>query len=78
MGTQEIVAYIKLKLKRTIETQENNAIPNLGIIDLLNDLRQAGETNYFKLQDALQEMTNNGLVVNRDKGIIFFDTSALN
>jgi hypothetical protein len=78
MGTQEIVAYIKLKLKRTTETQGNDAIPNLGIIELLNDLRQAGETNYFKLQDALQEMTNNGLVVNRDKGIVFFNTSVLN
>jgi hypothetical protein len=78
MGTQEIVAYIKLKLKRTTEMQGNDAMPNLGIIDLLNDLRQAGETNYFKLQDALQEMTNNGLVVNRDKGIVFFNTSVLN
>ena len=79
MGTQEIVAYIKLKLKHNTEAQNENIAPNIGVIDLLADLRQkGGESNYFKVQDAIQEMANSGWVVNRDKGMIFFDRSVLN
>ena len=77
MGTQEIVAYIKLKLKRITEMQDVDT-PNIGVIELLTELhQQGGESNYFRVQDALQEMANNGLVANRDKGIIFFNKSVL-
>ncbi len=36
MNTEEIVSYIKLKLKNT---QASAAQPNIGLVDLLTDLR---------------------------------------
>ena len=75
MNTEEIVSYIKLKLRNT---QGSAGQPNIGLVDLLTDLRtQIGDTGYFKIQDAIQLMEKNGLVANREKGVIFFNEGVL-
>lgn len=81
MGTHDIIELIRQKVHHAHQqfaARKQPYAPQINILDLLADLREREDyPQYFKVQDALDELASQGMVLTRNRGLVLFTRDIL-